>query len=385
MDYLDHTATTLLDPRVAAVMEEVRATLPGNPGSVHQMGQRARVRLDTDRESIAREFGAEQREIVFTSGGTEANNLALKGWAWKIFRESCSWPAVVTARTEHHAVLHPVEWLASLGAEVRYLEVDRAGRADPARLADFLATLSTPHIVSLMHANNEIGSLNPVVDLAAITREQGGVFHTDCVQTFGKLAIAPVAERADMISVAGHKIGGPRGVGALYIDREHEVDPLIHGGSQERDRRAGTEPVDLIAGFAEAVRIAAEEREERHARLTGLRDELRGLLSEVEGVVFITPEEEVLPTIVNISFDDAEQLDGEGLIVGMDIRGVALSNGSACTSGSIQPSHVLLAAGYPESVASTAIRFSLGASTTREELGRAVVALREVLATMRGL
>ncbi len=382
--YLDHSATTPLDPRVLGVIDEVRRSLPWNPGSIHQPGQRARVRLESDREVIAAAFDAEPREIIFTSGGTEANNLALKGSAFRIRRESGSWPTIVTARTEHHAVLHPVAWLASLGAPVCYLPVDRNARADAEELDPLLAEISGPTLVSLMHVNNEVGTINPVLEIAEVVTERGGLYHTDAVQSCGKLDLVPVAHAAAMVSVAPHKFGGPRGVGALYADRAYEIDPLIHGGSQERDRRGGTEPVDLIAGFAEAIRIAAEERETRMAQLVELHAHLRKALAEIDGIRFITPEKNALPTILNISFDDADRLDGEALLVGMDIRGVALSNGSACTSGSIQPSHVLTAMGYDGDIASTALRFSLGRDTTREEIDGAVIALKEVLDVMRG-
>lgn len=381
--YLDHSATTPPHPRVLAVIDEVRRDLPWNPGSIHQPGQRARVRLESDREVIAAAFAAEPREIIFTSGGTEANNLALKGSAFRIRRESGEWPTLVTARTEHHAVLHPVEWLASLGAPLRHVEVDRHARVDPSELACLLAEIDSPALVSLMHVNNEVGTINPILEIAEVVRARGGLLHTDAVQSCGKLDLVPVAEAAAMISVAPHKFGGPRGVGALYADREYEIDPLIHGGSQERDRRGGTEPVDLIAGFAEAIRIAGEERNARMARLVELHAHLRDALAEINGIRFNTPDENGLPTILNISFEDADKIDGEALLVGMDIRGVALSNGSACTSGSIQPSHVLTAMGHDSDVASTALRFSLGWETTCEEIDRAVVALREVLDVMR--
>lgn len=383
MIYLDHSATTPIDPRVEEVIEYVRRDLSGNPGSAHQAGQRARVRLESDREVFGTILGAEPREIIFTAGGTEANNLALKGYALRVRAESGNWPTIITARTEHHAVLHPVEWLESLGCEIRYVDLDTEGRADPAVLDRLLRNLRPPFLVTLMHANNETGVTNPIVRLAGTTHDHGGVFHTDAVQSFGKIPIDEVAAAVDMLSISAHKIGGPRGVGLLYVQREVELEPLHHGGAQERDRRAGTEPVDLIAGMAEAARLAVDEMEETMRGLAGLREELRTKLSTIRGVRFVTPEKGVLPTILNVTFEDAGGLDGEGLIVGMDIRGVAVSNGSACTSGSMQPSHVLKGIGYPDAMASSAVRFSLGRTTTDDDIRLGANALADVLHTMR--
>ena len=383
MIYLDHSATTPIDSRVEAVMERLRREVSGNPGSVHRVGQRARVQLESDREVLGRILGAEPREIIFTGGGTEANNLALKGYALRARSDSGEWPTIVTARTEHHAILHPVEWLASLGCDVRYVDLDPVGRVDPERFARLVERLSPPFLVTLMHGNNETGVVHPVAQLARITHQQGGVFHTDAVQSFGKLPIEEVAGVVDMLSISAHKIGGPRGVGMLYVRRDVELEPLHHGGAQERDRRAGTEPVDLIAGMAEAARLAVEGMEERMGEVARLREDLRRRLSTIRGIRFVTPEEEVLPTILNVTFEDAGELDGEGLIVGMDIRGVAVSNGSACTSGSMQPSHVLKGIGYPDAMASSAVRFSLGTTTTDDDIRLAANALADVLHTMR--
>ena len=271
------------------------------------------MRLEVDREVIAQELGAEQREVIFTGGGTEANNLAIKGYAFAIWRETGAWPTIVTDRAEHHAVLHTVDYLASLGALVRYVPVDRCGRVLPSALAATIADLSTPFLVSVMHGNNEVGTLNPIAELAAVVHERDGLFHSDAVQTFGKLPLRPHEIGVDMLSIAAHKIGGPRGVGALFAERAIELDPLLHGGSQERDRRAGTEPSGLIAGFAEGVRYWTEHREEVVGRIAGLRDELRSGLAAIDGAIITTPTVESLPTILNLTFEDAEDLDAEDL------------------------------------------------------------------------
>jgi len=385
--YLDNSATTELDPRVAEKMQQFREGSFANAGSVHQSGQRSRVELENAREAIATIIGAEPKEIIFTSGGTEANNYALKGYAFKVKSESGVWPHIITDRGEHHAVLHPVEFLASVGALVHYLEVDKEGRVSMEALCAFLASLpgAIPRpLVSIMHANNETGSINLIRELAEIAYERGALIHTDAVQSFGKLSCNVKELGVDMMTLSAHKIHGPKGIGALYVNKELELESLIHGGAQERDRRGGTEPVELVIGFAEAIRISKEEREETTAQIGALKDHLRKLLSSIDGIHFVTPENGALPNILNISFDDAAQLDGEGLIVGMDIRGIAVSNGSACTSGSMQPSHVLLAMNYPPEQAKAAVRFSLSRFTTQKEIEKAAKAMRDVVEKMRG-
>lgn len=385
MHYLDNSATTELDPVVKERMSAFRDRNFANAGSVHQGGQRVRVFLETAREDIARTIGAEPKELIFTSGGTESNNYALKGYAFKVKGETGSWPVIITNRAEHHAVLHPVEFLGTLGLPIRYVEVDHGGYVTPDALQTILRSLpeNSPFLVSVMYANNETGSVNPVSELSEVVRERGGVLHVDAVQALGKLDCNVAATGADMMSFSAHKIHGPKGIGALYVNKETELESLIHGGAQERDRRGGTEPVELVVGFAEAVRLAEAAKDESVTRMAAQRDQLRTLLSDIEGLRFVTPGNRVLPNIVNVTFEDAAELDGEGLIVGMDIRGVAVSNGSACTSGSMQPSHVLVAMGYPAAQARAAVRFSLGRFTTTEDISRGASALHEVVDGMR--
>ena len=357
-----------------------------NAGSVHQLGQRARVELENAHEAIATTLGAEPKEVIFTSGGTEANNYALKGYAFKVKAESGTWPHIITNRAEHHAILHPVEFLATLGVPVHYLEVDQEGRVSIEALRTLLSSLPDnlpPPLISIMHANNETGSINPISELAEVAHTHGAIIHTDAVQSFGKLSSLVSQLSVDMMTLSAHKIHGPKGVGALYVNKELELESLIHGGSQERDRRGGTEPVELIVGFTEAAQTANAEREATVTAMTALKNHLHRLLSTIDGIHFITPEKDALPNILNITFEDAAQLDGEGLIVGMDIRGVAVSNGSACTSGSMQPSHVLLAMGYPPEQAKAAIRFSLSKFTTEKEVEEGAECTAEVLKEMR--
>ncbi len=383
--YLDNSATTRIDPRVVAAMDSARDGVFANASSVHRDGQQARVRLEEARETIAAPLGAELREIVLTSGGTEANNLALKGVALSRFLGNGSWPTIVTAPTEHHAVLHPVEFLARMGAPVRFVTVDEQGRVAPDALRDLLSSLdgSAGILVSIMHANNETGVLNPVAELAEVVHAAGGLLHTDAVQSFGKLSFTARSLGVDLLSTSAHKLHGPKGIGALYVNRAVELEPLLHGGGQERNRRGGTEATLSAIGFAAAVSMAVESLEENSVAISRMRDALRARLESIDGLRCITPTERVVPNVLSVTFDDAERLDGAGLIVGMDLEGVAVSNGSACTSGSIQPSHVLAAMGLREAQAKAAVRFSLSRMTTEAELEFASAALARVVGRMR--
>lgn len=386
MIYLDNSATTSTAPEVIERMEIIGREVYANPSSVHRPGQRARVALEDARDSIAAGLGAESREIVFTSGGTEANNHALKGYALTLFAEHGRWPAIITSSSEHHAILHPADFLARLGAPLISVDPDGEGRILPEALQRALeqAPRSPAPLVSVMHANNETGTINPIAELSAVAHAAGAVFHTDAVQSYGKIEWRAATLGADMISISAHKIHGPKGIGILYINKETEVEPLMHGGGQERNRRGGTESLQLAAGFAEASRLVLADIETTAERMASLTSLLRELLGEIDGVRFVTPIDGALPNIVNVTFEDAGRLDGEGLIVGMDIRGVAVSNGSACTSGSIQPSHVLSAIGLPPAQAKAAVRFSLSRYTTSSEIEQAVAALIDVLQVMRG-
>ena len=385
MIYLDNSATTPLDPEVARCMDQWRATNFANASSAHRLGQQARVAIEEARERLANAIGAEPKEIVFTSGGTEANNHALKGYALSVFAQHGTWPTILTTRAEHHAVLHPAEFLRTIGANLLLLDVDSSGRLDPQHLRETLRALppGAPPLVSVMHANNETGSVNPIAELAAVAHEAGAILHTDTVQSFGKLDVRAESLGADMLTISAHKIHGPKGIGALYIHRAIELEPLIHGGAQERNRRGGTEPVELVLGFDRAAQIALAGRTETSAGMLAHIELLRSLLSSINGIRFNTPQAGVLPNILNVTFDDAANLDGEALIVGMDLEGVAVSNGSACTSGSLQPSHVLAAMGLPAAQARAAVRFSISRTTLEDDIRQAAQALARVVARMR--
>jgi len=384
--YLDNSATTSLAPEVIERMTWWRDGSFANASSVHQPGQRARVVVEVARETIARFIGAESKEVIFTSGGTEANNFAIKGYALHHWRQSGAWPAILYPPTEHHAILEPVRYMASLGAPLIELAVDHSGRVLPDVLRESLAHAprGVPPLVSIMHANNETGVINPIAELALLVHEYGAIMHSDAVQSFGKIPTDTPTLGVDIMTISAHKIHGPKGIGALYVSKTVELDPLIHGGSQERNRRGGTEPTELIVGFEQGVLLVSGERRRAHARqMEEMSRILRERVEKIERIRVITPNRDSLPNIVSVTFDDADHLDGEGVIVGMDLEGVAVSNGAACTSGSIQPSHVLLAMGLPVEQARSAVRFSLSRFTTMDDINAGVAALERVLWRMR--
>ncbi|GBD06905.1 Cysteine desulfurase IscS [bacterium HR21] len=373
--YLDHSATTPLDPEVLEAMLPWLRDHFGNASSLHAWGRRARVAVEEAREEIASLIGAHPSELVFTSGGTEANNAILKSCCV----ESRLVDTIVYSAVEHHAVIHPAEALAEQGFQTAVLPVDSYGRV---RVEDVARWNRPRTLISVMHANNETGVIEPLEAIRAAAPD--ALLHTDAVQSFGKIPVNVRQLGVDFASFSAHKIHGPKGIGAMYIRRGIPFKAHQHGGSQERNRRAGTEPVALIVGFQVAARKAISQLEQRARRMRQLSQLLRQLLHErIPGVLFNTPEEGALPNIVNITFTDAHALDGDALILGMDFYGVAVSNGSACTAGSMQPSHVLRAMGRSPAQARAAIRFSLSHETTEEDIRYAVEALERVLQPMR--
>ena len=375
--YLDYAATTPLRQEARAAMEPyLTDTGFGNPSSLHADGQRAKHALDDARDIIANAIGAAHSEITFTSGGSEADNAALIG-VMLACRDRGN--HLITTSVEHEAIVKTCAFLARWGMRITPLSVDKYGLVDPAQVEAAIEPGTV--LVSVMHANNEVGTIQPIREISEITRRRGVLFHTDAVQSFGQLPVYTDDLGVDLLSLSAHKIYGPKGMGALYVRTGIPIEPLIHGGGQERERRSGTENVAGIIGFAEAARLLLEEREATAIRLTELRDYLiEALIREISGVVLNGHPTERLPNNINISFDDC---DSESILLSLDQAGISAASGSACSSGSIEPSHVLLAMGLPDSRVNGAVRFTLGRNTTRAELRQTVDVLGEIIARIR--
>jgi cysteine desulfurase len=361
--YFDHAATTPVRQEVLDAMLPFFGPRFGNPSSVHRWGREARVALDEARERLARCLGASADEVCFTSGGTEGDNLAVLG-SWRALRATRR--AVVSTPIEHKAVLAAVHQVSREGGEERLVDVDDQGLVKQPHF-DALVDDQVA-VVSVMWINNEIGVVQDVPALAAIARERGALVHTDAVQAFGKVAIDLGALPIDYLTISGHKIGAPKGIGAMYIRRGTPVEPLMYGGSQHRGRRPGTENVAMAVGFARAAELAVAEREAESARLEALRDRLEAaLVDRIPDAMVHGRGAPRAPHILNISVPGT---DSESLLMALDLQGVACSAGSACQSGSISPSHVLVAMGVPPGLASAAVRMSLGSLTTDDEIRR---------------
>jgi cysteine desulfurase len=376
--YLDHAATTPLHPDVLDAMLPYLREHHGNPSSIHGSGRRARLGLDEARETVARLLGAKPREIVFTGGGTEADNLAVKGVAWAA---SARGRRIVTSSVEHKAVLNSCSVLERFGFEVTYLPVDRYGRVDPADVASAIGDHTT--LVSVMYANNEVGSVQPIREIGAICRERKVLFHVDAVQAAGFLPLDADDLQADLLSLGAHKLYGPKGVGALFVRQGTALLPQLSGGSQERQRRAGTENVAGIVGFARALQLAqgdAAARDAENARLAGLRDRLIEGACRIPGVELTGHPDARLPNNASFVIDGVE---GGDLVAALDLEGVEASTGSACTTGSAEPSHVLLAMGIEPEVAHGSLRLTPGRATTPLDVERTLEVLAGVVARLR--
>jgi len=378
--YLDHTATTPLDPRVLAAMTPYFSSTFGNASSVHWFGQQAKIALERARATIAQAIGAQPGEVFFTSGGTESDNFAIKGVAYAAKKKGKN--HLITSKAEHHAVLEPCEHLTENGFVLDSLSVDGKGLVAPEHVKN--AINDSTCLVSIMHANNEVGSISPLQEVSRIARERGVPVHTDAVQSLGKIPVNVDELGVDLMTISAHKLYGPKGIGALYIRRGTRIEPLLQGGGQERGKRPGTENVPLAVGFAKAVELAVGEMKEESKRLASLRDALEmRIRDECPKAIINGHPTNRLPHILNISFDSTKiSLEGDVLLMNMDLRGIAVSSGSACTSGSVQPSHVLLAMGRDEKTAKASLRFAFGRSNVPEDVDFVAQNLHAILGGM---
>ena len=379
--YFDHNATTPPDPLVIEAVAHALAEDFGNASSVHHFGQRAKALLDDARSAVAELIGAEPAEVVFTSGGTEADNLALRGAAEATESIPNGRRHIVTSSIEHEAVLNTIKALTRRGWTSTLLPVDASGIVTPASLAGAITRETA--IVSVMHANNEIGTIQPIADLAAIAHEHGAVFHTDAVQSVAKIPVDVRALGVDLLALSAHKFNGPKGTGALWIRRGMRLVSTMTGGKHERNRRGGTENVPGIAGMGVAARLARGKLAADTARVAALRDRLeRSILESVPGTIVNGAPSPRVPNTTNISFDGIE---AESLLIALDLEGFAVSTGSACSSGTLEPSHVLRAMGLPTHRTQNSIRFSLGAGNTEEQVDALVAKLPGVVSKLRTL
>ncbi|NMB25386.1 MAG: cysteine desulfurase NifS [Firmicutes bacterium] len=374
--YLDHASTTPMRREVLEAMLPFMAEQYGNPSSIYRMGREARAALDRSRDQVAALLGAEAREIVFTAGGSEADNLAIKGAAFARRRRGNH---IIVSSIEHPAVLDTSRQLEKHGFEITYIPVDAEGLVHP----DALAAAITPEtiLVSIMHANNEIGTIQPIAEISRLLREKSILFHTDAVQTVGHVPVNVQDLGVDLLSLSAHKFYGPKGVGALYVKQGVRLEPLVNGGGQERQRRAGTENVAGIVGLATALGMALSEIDSVGSRLRNLQNRL------IDGVMETIPHTRLnghrtrrLPGNVSFCF---EFIEGESLLLNLDMLGIAASSGSACTSGSLEPSHVLLALGLPHEIAHGSLRLTLGRDTQEAEIDRVIDVLPGIVDKLR--
>lgn len=376
--YLDNAATTRTSPEVVEAMLPYFTENYGNPSSIYEAGQRTKEAITTAREQIAQVLGAKTDEIYFTAGGSEADNWALKA-AFEAYKEKGN--HIITTKIEHHAILHTCQYLEKQGAEITYLDVDENGFISLEELNR--AVRPETILISVMFANNEIGTIEPVKEIGMIAKEHGILFHTDAVQAFGQVPIDVDEMNIDMLSSSAHKINGPKGIGFLYIRKGVKIRSFIHGGAQERKRRAGTENVPGIVGYGEAAKRAADTMQERAKKEQSLRDYFIGrALDEIPYVKLNGDAVKRLPNNINLSF---RFIEGESLLIMLDMKGIAGSSGSACTSGSLDPSHVLLAIGLPHEIAHGSLRLTLGEDITKEELDYTLEQIKEIVAKLREL
>ncbi len=374
--YMDNAATTQIKSEVIDVMVPCLKEEYGNPSSIYKIGRNSKRLLEESREKVARAIGALPKEIYFTSGGSESDNWAIKGIAEAHKNKGNH---IITTKMEHHAVLHPCEYLEKNGFEVTYLDVDEYGVVKLDQLKE--AIKKETILVTIIFANNEVGTIQPIKEIGEITRANNVLFHTDAVQAIGNIEIDVEELNIDLLSMSAHKIYGPKGTGALFIKKGVKITPLIHGGAQEKRRRAGTENIPSIVGFAKAIEIATADIEAHSKKLIKLRDKLMNdIRDNIDYVKLNGHPEKRLPGNVNFSF---EFIEGESLLLSLDMVGISASSGSACTSGSLDPSHVLLCMGLPHEIAHGSLRLSLGDFNTEEEIDYVVKSLVPIVDRLR--
>lgn len=376
--YLDHAATTPTHPDVVEAMLPYFSESFGNPSSIHFLGQETRVAVDEARERIASLIGARVDEIIFTSGGTEADNFALKGVA---FANAHKGNHIITTRIEHHAVLESCRFLEERGFELTYLPVDEYGLVDPEEVRKAITDRTI--LISVMHANNEVGTIEPIAEIGKIAGEREVYLHSDAVQTVGQIQVNVDELGADLLAMSAHKLYGPKGIGALYIRKGTKIASFMHGGGQERGLRASTENVPGIVGFGKAVELAQKEQGPQVRRLTSLRDRLiHGLFERIPQIRLNGHASQRLPNNINVSL---EYVEGEAVAISLDLEGIAASTGSACSSFDLESSHVLSALGVHPVLARGSLRLSLGRGTTEEDIERVLQSLPRIVARLRSL
>ncbi len=376
--YFDYAATTPTDSEVVKAMLPYFTETFGNPSSIYSYGQEAKGAIEEARIKVADLIGAREEEIIFTSGGTEADNFAIKGIA---YANEPRGNHIITSSIEHHAVGEPCKFLEKRGFRITYLPVDQYGLVDPGDVKKAITDRTI--LISVMHANNEVGTVEPIAEIGRIAREAGVYFHTDAVQTVGHITVNVNELGTDLLSMSAHKLYGPKGVGALYVRKGTKITPFMHGGEQEKGRRASTENVPGIVGLGRAVELAQQEMDQEASRLASLRDRLiKGLLERIDHIYLNGHPQKRLPNNVNVCIDFIE---GESMLLNLDLEGICVSTGSACTSSSLEPSHVLLAMGVAHEQAHGSLRFSLGKWNTEEDINQVLETLPRIVDKLRAM
>lgn len=376
--YMDNAATTSLSPKVLEAILPFLKEDFGNPSTVYGIGKKARKKVEEARAAVAKAIGAMPKEIFFTSGGTESDNWAIKGAAFAELKKGKN--HIITSKIEHHAVLHTVQYLAKYGFDITYLDVNKNGLVNPEDVKNAISDKTA--LVTIMYANNEIGVIEPIETIGKICRDKGILFHTDAVQAIGHINIDVKKQNIDMLSLSAHKFHGPKGIGALYIKKGVKIETFMEGGAQESGKRAGTENVPGIVGLGKAIEIACTDINRKNMSLIQKRDKLITELLKIERSRLNGDAEKRLPGNVNISF---EGIEGESLLLLLDMAGICASSGSACTSGSLDPSHVLLAIGLPHEIAHGSLRLSIDESTTDEEIDYVIKEVNKTVKRLRDM